>query len=88
MVIDVPGDSMGPTPVDGCSILVVLDRTRRREGRVYVVLTVDGLVAKRAGRADDEWMLLSDAGPTDRPLVSWRDAKIICTDRMLTPASR
>ena len=91
VVIDVRGGSMEPTLADGGSILVARDRTRRREGRVYVVLTEDGLVAKRAGREDGEWQLVSDSGPPDWPPVPWRHddevkGEVIWTARTLAPA--
>ena len=78
VVISVRGTSMEPTLMDGCSILVARHRTRRREGRVYVAWTEDGLIVKRAGRGEDgEWMLMSDAGPPDWPPVPWpRDAAV------------
>ena len=41
-VIEVSGESMEPTLVDGCSILVNLAGRRRRVGRIYVVRTGDG----------------------------------------------
>ena len=60
-VIEVSGESMEPTLVDGCSILVNLAGRRRRVGRIYVVRTADGLVVKRAGRdVAAAWQLLSD----------------------------
>ncbi len=60
-VIEVSGESMEPTLVDGCSILVNLAARRRRVGRIYVVRTADGLVVKRAGKdVAGAWQLLSD----------------------------
>ena len=60
-VIEVSGESMEPTLVDGCSILVNLAGRRRRVGRIYVVRTGDGLVVKRAGRdVAGAWQLVSD----------------------------
>ena len=94
VVIGVRGKSMEPTLIDGCSILVARDerRHRLRAGRVYVLLTEDGLVVKRAGREDGKWMLLSDAGPPDWPTTTWpRDAEVkgevIWTARTLVPTS-
>ena len=92
-VISVRGTSMELTLMDGCSILVARHRTRRREGRVYVVWTEDGLIVKRAGRGEDgEWMLMSDAGPPDWPPVPWPHAakikgEVIWTARTLVTAS-
>ena len=60
-VIQVSGESMEPTLVDGCSILVNLASRRRRVGHIYVVRTADGLVVKRVGRdASGVWQLVSD----------------------------
>ena len=60
-VIEVSGESMEPTLVDGCSILVNLAGRRQRVGRIYVVRTADGLVVKRAGRdIAGAWQLVSD----------------------------
>ncbi|MCE2493609.1 MAG: helix-turn-helix transcriptional regulator [Alphaproteobacteria bacterium] len=61
VVIGVTGESMEPTLPDGSSILVDRARTRRRQGRVYVLRTGDGLIAKRAGKSDGGgWLLESD----------------------------
>ena len=48
--IQVLRESMEPTHVDGCSILVNQASRRRRAGRLFVVRTDDGPVVKRAGR--------------------------------------
>ena len=59
-IIGVMGESMEPTLPEGCVIL--LDRNRRRrEGRIFVLRTTDGLVVKRAGKGTDGgWQLVSD----------------------------
>jgi phage repressor protein C with HTH and peptisase S24 domain len=59
-VISVTGDSMEPTLRDGCSILVDRSSTELHDGRVFVVRTQDGLVVKRAGLEDGQWVLRSD----------------------------
>lgn len=60
-VFGVVGESMEPTLVDGCSILVDHASRRRRLGRIYVVRSDEGLVVKRAGRdAAGVWQLVSD----------------------------
>ena len=60
-VIEVSGESMEPTLVDGCSILVNLAARRRRTGRIFVIRTGDGLVVKRAGRdPSGAWQIVSD----------------------------
>ena len=72
-VIQVLGESMEPTLVDGCSILVNQSSRRRRVGRIFVVRTDDGLVVKRAGKnRADAWQLVSD-NPNKQawPTVAW-----------------
>ncbi len=60
-VLQVMGESMEPTLVDGASILVNLARQRRRDSRIYVVRTEDGLIVKRAGKdRAGAWQLVSD----------------------------
>ena len=79
-VIQVLGESMEPTLVDGCSILVNQASRRRQVGRIYVVRTEDGLVVKRAGKDRvDTWLLVSD-NPNKQawPTVPWPlDAPVI-----------
>ena len=79
-VIQVLGESMEPTLVDGCSILVNQAGQRRRVGRIFVVRTEDGLVVKRAGKdRAGAWQLVSD-NPNKRawPTVPWpADAPVI-----------
>ena len=55
-IIGVMGESMEPTLPEGCIILLDRNRRQRREGRIFVVRTEDGLVVKRAGG----WQLVSD----------------------------
>ena len=74
-VIQVMGESMEPTLVDGCSILVNFARQRRRAGRIYVVRTEDGLIVKRAGKdRTGAWQLVSD-NPNKQtwPTLPWPD---------------
>ena len=74
-VIQVLGESMEPTLVDGCSILVNQASRQRRVSRIFVVRTEDGLVVKRAGKdRADRWQLVSDS-PNKRawPTVPWPD---------------
>ena len=60
-VIEVSGESMEPTLVDGCSILVNLAARRRRTGCIFVIRTGDGLVVKRAGGdTAGAWQIVSD----------------------------
>ncbi len=78
-VITVRGESMEPTLPDGCSILVDRSqgRRRRRDRRIFVLRTEDGLVVKRAGKdAEGNWQIESDN--EDWEPVPWsRDAEII-----------
>ena len=67
-LIGVMGESMEPTLPAGAIILLDRNRRQRREGRIFVVRTEDGLVVKRAGKSDDgHWQLVSDH-------PSWLDA--------------
>ena len=79
-VIQILGESMEPTLVDGCSILVNQASRRRRVGRIFVVRTEDGLVVKRAGKdRAATWQLVSD-NPNKQawPTVPWpADAPVI-----------
>ena len=62
-VISVRGGSMEPTLPDGCSILVDRSRsgTRRRDGRIFVLRTDDGLVVKRVSKDEKgRWLVVSD----------------------------
>ena len=74
-VIQVLGESMEPTLVDGCSILLNQASRRRRIGRIFVVRTEDGLVVKRAGKdRADRWQLVSDSPNKQAwPTVPWPD---------------
>ena len=76
-VVSVRGESMESTLPDGCSILVDRSSKERREDRIYVVRTEDGLVVKRADRdADGRWLLLSD-NPAWEPALWPRGAEVI-----------
>ena len=59
-IIGVMGESMEPTLPEGCVILLDRDRRQRREGRIFVVRTEEGLVVKRAGKGTGGWQLVSD----------------------------
>ena len=73
-VISVRGESMEPTLPDGCSILVDRSqgRRRRRVGRILVMRTADGLVAKRVGRDEEGNWLIESEHPAWPP-VPWSD---------------
>ena len=60
-IIGVMGESMEPTLPEGCVILLDRNRRKRREGRIFVVRTEEGLVVKRAGKGTGGgWQLVSD----------------------------
>ena len=60
-IIGVIGGSMEPTLPEGWVILLDRNQRRRREGRIFVLRTADGLVVKRAGKGTDgDWQLVSD----------------------------
>ena len=60
-IIGVMGESMDPTLPEGCVILLDRNRRQRREGRIFVVRTEEGLVVKRAGKGPGGgWQLVSD----------------------------
>ena len=60
-IIGVMGESMDPTLPEGCVILLDRNRRQRREGRIFVVRTEEGLVVKRAGKdTAGHWQLVSD----------------------------
>ncbi|MBM3927590.1 MAG: S24 family peptidase, partial [Sphingomonadales bacterium] len=60
-ILDVRGDSMQPTLIDGDRILV--DRGRRAPGRaaaIWVLRCGDELLVKRLTRDGDHWRIVSD----------------------------
>ena len=84
-VISVRGESMEPTLPDGCSILVDRSQngTRRRDGRIFVLRTGDGLVVKRAGKDEaGQWQIVSDHPAWD-PMRWTGDTEIIGEVRWL-----
>ena len=71
-IIGVMGESMEPTLPEGCVILLDRNRKQRREGRIFVLRTGEGLVVKRAGKgAGGGWQLVSDHPRW--PNVPWPD---------------
>ena len=79
-VIGVKGTSMEPTLVDGCSILIDLNRRRRIVGRIFVIRTDDGLIVKRARKSRaGAWQLVSDnPDKQEWPTLRWpADADVI-----------
>ena len=79
-IVSVVGESMEPTLADGCAILVDLSSRSRRSRRIYVVLTEDELVVKRAVLDQEAgWLLVSDNQDGQKfPSQPWPDeARII-----------
>ena len=70
VVIGVRGESMEPTLPDGCSVLVNRASRRRRQGRIYVVRTGEGLVVKRLEKDGSGNWLLGSEHPAWVP-VAW-----------------
>lgn len=77
VVIEVRGESMEPTLPDGCSILVDRGRRRWRNGRIFVVLTGDGLVVKRADEGETGERLLASDHPAWPSVVFPDDADVL-----------
>ncbi|WP_294339654.1 S24 family peptidase [uncultured Sphingomonas sp.] len=66
-ILDVRGDSMQPTLIDGDRILV--DRGQRVPGKaqaIWVLRCGDELLVKRLTRDGDDWLILSDNAPDRR----------------------
>jgi len=76
-IISVIGDSMEPTLLDGCTILLDRDRTDPRDGGIFVVNGSDGLIVKRLKREKGgEWILTSDNPAW--PSIPWpAEARIV-----------
>ena len=47
ILLDVDGDSMAPTPLNGDTVLIDLGRTELREGRIYAIAVGDVVQVKR-----------------------------------------
>ncbi|MDE0045847.1 MAG: S24 family peptidase [Gammaproteobacteria bacterium] len=77
VVIEVRGESMEPTLPEGCSILVDGTRRRWRKGRIFVFLTGDGLVVKRADEDETGRRRLASDHPAWAPVVFPDDADIL-----------
>ena len=74
------GESMEPTLADGCPILVDYYSTSRRSQGIYVLLTEDGVVVKRAvHNRKAGWLMVSDNADRNRfPAQPWpEDARVI-----------
>ena len=77
VVVRASGDSMEPLLSEGAPILVDRKRRRRVENRIFVVRTVDGLIAKRAGRdRGGKWQLVSEQSSC-APMPWPKDAETI-----------
>lgn len=60
-IFSVMGESMEPTQLEDCVILVDHNRKRQLKGHIFVVRKSDGLVVMRAGKDDSgNWLLVSD----------------------------
>ncbi len=73
-VISVSGESMEPILPDGCSILVdrSQERRRRRDRRIFVMRTEDGLVVKRIEKDEEgQWQMVSEHKNWEP--VPWKD---------------
>lgn len=77
VVIEVRGESMEPTLPEGCSILVDGARRRWRKGRIFVFLTGDGLIVKRADEGKTGRRLLASDHPAWAPIILPGDASIL-----------
>ena len=93
VIMKVKGESMEPILMDGASILVDRNRTRRRAGHIYVITTDHGLVAKRLGRNGSGGWQLESTHPEYTPFA-WDDhfmeiiGEVRWTARTLRPQSR
>ncbi|MYD88622.1 MAG: LexA family transcriptional regulator [Acidobacteria bacterium] len=65
VVIEVIGKSMEPTIEHRAVILVDLQRTERRQNRIFAVRDADGPIVKRLRYENDNWWLDSDNEETD-----------------------
>ena len=76
-IIRVIGESMEPTLPDGCSVLVNNEVREPKDGKIFVIRTVDELIVKRALQLRSErWAVASD-NPDRKtwPTLPWpRDA--------------
>ena len=71
---------MDPTLADGCAVLVDMTSKTRRSRRIYVILTEDELVVKRAVLDRKAgWLIVSDNPDRDRfPTQPWPEyARIV-----------
>ena len=70
VVMGVAGDSMAPRFPDGCSVLVNRAHTEWEPPGVYIVRTAEGLLIKRAARAEDGAAIMRNDHPDwpDEPL--------------------
>ena len=74
-IMRVSGESMEPTLPDGCGILVNLEATERKDGKIFVIRVGDELRVKRAVNSPEAgWLLVSDH-PDKRawPSLPWPD---------------
>ena len=75
-VINVSGKSMEPTLPKGSKILMDYGQRQRRQGRIYVVRTSEGLVVKRAEKNETGLWLLKSDNHHQKPMA-WGGSEII-----------
>ena len=75
-VVQVSGESMEPTLLDGCSILVDRNRRELQPKCIYVLRNEDGLVVKRVDRNREGWWVISD-NPAWLPVMLTEDTDIV-----------
>lgn len=79
-MVSIVDESMEPTLADGCAVLVDLRSNSPKDRGIYVILTQDGLVVKRAVLDQKAgWLIMSDNPDKNRfPTQPWGDdAKIM-----------
>ena len=60
-MVSIVDESMEPTLADGCAVLVDLRSNSPKDRGIYVILTQDGLVVKRAVLDQKAgWLIMSD----------------------------
>ena len=60
-IVRVAGEAMEPTVPDGCSILIDVTSTERRDGKIFVVRIRDAVLVRRALHDPEAgWLLYSD----------------------------
>ena len=79
-IIRVIGESMEPTLPDGCSVLVNNEVRQPKDGKIFVIRTLDELIVKRALQLRSERWAVSSDNPDRKtwPTLPWpRSALVI-----------